>query len=1328
MDSHIQHFGGMDGPNFADILNFFPDPCFAIDLQGKVIAWNQEMEALTGIRAQDMLGKDNYEYAIPFYGYRRPLSVDLLLKWDEKIAKQYNSVRKDGETLISEVENPPFKPEPSLFWNKARKIYNAHGECIGAMEVIRDMTEYKKSEQELKRTEAEKALILDTTSEMIAYLDLDMRFKWINKANATALGRPMDDVIGCHCYELWHNRTFPCEGCPVIQAKLNRMPHQAEIITPDGRCWLARGYPVFDEWQNVTGMIEFTLEITDRKRMEEQLRETTDSLAEAQRIAKIGNWAWDIVSGQVKWSDEVFRIFGIEQQPPSYELARSLVHPQDVQFWEQSVQSSLSNGLFQIDYRAVRPDGTVVWIHNEAIIIKDDNGRPVKMIGTAQDVTAQKNNEIELKKRERQLRHCMKLHQLIAQVSSLFANSTAEDLDVSINRMLADIGLFIGADRSYLFQFSDDLTTSSNTHEWCAEDIKPEIENLQNIASAPLKWKMGKLRRGENIVIESVADSPQEAHTEKKLLESQDIRAVLIVPVNCGNKLSGFLGFDSVQKEKRWSEGDIRLLRTISEIVGNTIQRIQKEQALSQSENKFSKAFHDSPGFLLISDFETGESLEVNKAFCEMTGYSSMEVIGRTSIELGILTAEQRAEMTDELARKGKIKNQEYRIRAKNGDIRTCLFSAALIELRGRRCLVASGMDITDRKQAEAHLRDSEERFRLFMDNSPTIAWMKDDKGRYVYLNKGLEQRFFKRHKKWFGKTGGYLWPRKITEQFKKEDRAVVESGRPIKYAGEATNANGSRSYWLCWKFPFKDSSGKVYTAGIGLDISERRQAEEALRQSEELHRLALEAAQLGTWNYNPLTQEAGWDHRNGEIFGLHPDTPLNEAQFLSMVHPEDRNRVAGTIEDMMQPSNEGKHIQVDYRIIRADGDERWVNASGKAFFDHVGPERKAVCVIGTHMDITERKKYENALKESEEEKTFILESISDMVAYFDFDMKLKWANKAWLEAAGKNLDSVLGRHCYQTWHNKDKPCSGCPIDRSRKTLKPEESEIQHGDGPIWRIRGYPVFKKDGTPSAIIEFTRDVSIQKRSEEAMRTARDELDRKVRERTAELEHRNREIRELAHKTIQAMENDRRALAKELHDSIGGTLAAIMYQLESRIENVGPPPPSVAIPLEKIISYLSVTIQESRRITKQLRPSVLDDFGLLSAMQEHIRDFQQFYPKISIRQDISGEAENLSGDAKTVLYRVLQEALTNAGKHSSADGVEIRCRLQEGWITLEIKDNGAGFDAIGAFGNLQRMGGYGLHSMKERVEICKGKFKIESAPGKGTIVTASIPLQSD
>ncbi len=104
-----------------------------------------------------------------------------------------------------------------------------------------------------------------------------------------------------------------------------------------------------------------------------------------------------------------------------------------------------------------------------------------------------------------------------------------------------------------------------------------------------------------------------------------------------------------------------------------------------------------------------------------------------------------------------------------------------------------------------------------------------------------------------------------------------------------------------------------------------------------------------------------------------------------------------------------------------------------------------------------------------------------------------------------------------------------------------------------------------------------------------------------------------------------------------------------------------------------------------------------------------------------------EDLSIDAKTVLYRVLQEALNNVGRHSAADAIEIRCQKYKGWIRLKIKDNGSGFDVSRVFGNSKHIDGYGLHSMKERMEICKGKFQIHSAPGKGTTIVAAIPLSS-
>ena len=135
----------------ADIINFLPDATFVIDLDGKVIAWNHAIEELTGIKAERMLNRAEYEYSIPFYGVRRPTMIDLALHWDEAAAEEYEYVKRIDSTLVSETRNPPFRKKPSLFWNSARPLFNAGGDMIGAIEVIRDITERMEAEEELAR-------------------------------------------------------------------------------------------------------------------------------------------------------------------------------------------------------------------------------------------------------------------------------------------------------------------------------------------------------------------------------------------------------------------------------------------------------------------------------------------------------------------------------------------------------------------------------------------------------------------------------------------------------------------------------------------------------------------------------------------------------------------------------------------------------------------------------------------------------------------------------------------------------------------------------------------------------------------------------------------------------------------------------------------------------------------------------------------------------------------------------------------------------------------------------------------------------------------------
>jgi PAS domain S-box-containing protein len=140
----------------TDIINFLPDATFAINLDGKIISWNRAMEEMTGVKAKDMLGKSDYEYAIPFYGQRRPLLIDLILKRNKKIEQSYDSViKKEGRLLISEIWVPCLKEKRVRLWGKASPLYDGKGNILGAIESIRDITARKQAQEAVKKREAE---------------------------------------------------------------------------------------------------------------------------------------------------------------------------------------------------------------------------------------------------------------------------------------------------------------------------------------------------------------------------------------------------------------------------------------------------------------------------------------------------------------------------------------------------------------------------------------------------------------------------------------------------------------------------------------------------------------------------------------------------------------------------------------------------------------------------------------------------------------------------------------------------------------------------------------------------------------------------------------------------------------------------------------------------------------------------------------------------------------------------------------------------------------------------------------------------------------------
>jgi PAS domain S-box-containing protein len=134
----------------GQIIDFLPDPTWVIDSAGTVVAWNQAMEKLTGVAAADMVGKGNYEYALPFYGERRPILIDLVRDWNPEYEKKYLSIKKDGNKLVSESYHPHLGDGGLHLSGNASLIYDAAGQVAGAIESLRDMTEHKRIEEELR--------------------------------------------------------------------------------------------------------------------------------------------------------------------------------------------------------------------------------------------------------------------------------------------------------------------------------------------------------------------------------------------------------------------------------------------------------------------------------------------------------------------------------------------------------------------------------------------------------------------------------------------------------------------------------------------------------------------------------------------------------------------------------------------------------------------------------------------------------------------------------------------------------------------------------------------------------------------------------------------------------------------------------------------------------------------------------------------------------------------------------------------------------------------------------------------------------------------------
>jgi PAS domain S-box-containing protein len=420
--------------------------------------------------------------------------------------------------------------------------------------------------------------------------------------------------------------------------------------------------------------------------------------------------------GELKFINDAFiRFSGYTKEELMEMDYLEIIHPDDREIMRQGTGQALTGDLSNLplepELKIICKNGEIKWVKLTPALAKYNGNYAI--IGNVMDITSLKRTEQELKYR-------VEFDNLITTISTQFINLPIDEIDNGINHALQQIGEFAAVDRSYLFQIYDNGKKMDNTHEWCAEGIEPEIDNLKNLPTSDFSWSIEQLKESEYIYIPRVVDLPSEANAEKEALQMQDIQSLILVPMICSGNFTGFLGFDSVRREKVWKKEIIALLRIVGDIFANALERKRVEEMMRVSEAKYRAVVENAGEAIVVA--QDGMLKFVNPKSTEITGYSKEELNSKPFVDF---IHKDHRQMVHEL-HINRLRGEElpniypFKIIDNSGNIKWVEINTVLVTWEGRPATLNFLNDITERKRAEemvekrtTELKKNNEQLRL---------------------------------------------------------------------------------------------------------------------------------------------------------------------------------------------------------------------------------------------------------------------------------------------------------------------------------------------------------------------------------------------------------------------------------------------------------------------------------------------------------------------------------------------------------------------------------------------------------------------------------------
>ena len=618
--------------------------------------------------------------------------------------------------------------------------------------------------------------------------------------------------------------------------------------------------------------------------------------------------------------------------------------------------------------------------------------------------------------------------------------------------------------------------------------------------------------------------------------------------------------------------------------------------------------------------------------------------------------------------------------------------------------IVAIYNDVTERKQAEATLKQALEWQKAIFEGSRDAVFISDQDSRFVAVNNAACDLT--------GYSRERLLKMRIPDVHDHPDLEAYKTYHHRIFGGEETLSEAKilRSDRVKVDVEFNNRcvsiAGKPYMHTTARDIAARKRAEEVLKESEERFRTFVESQGEGMGIVDAQECFEFVNPAAETIFGV-ARGGLKGRNLVDFVKPSQM----AIIEAQTNVRRKGKRSTYELEIVRADGETRYLIVTATPRLH----DERYIGAFGAFRDITERKRAEEELKKERALLSTIIETIPDEICLKDTDSRYIIANKASVAALGaKSLEEMIGKTDLE-YVQRDLALRLLAeekqiLESGRPSIGREVVRLDPTTGQITKCDLYtkvPVKAQDGTTVGLLAINTDITQRKRAEENMK--RSEL--RLRQLSAHLES--------------VREEERKHIAQEFHDQLGQTLTALKMDMSLMERDLADEKKEIAREalMEGVHSSQQLIdrgIQTVRAIMSELRPELLDQLGLVEALEWEVGKFQQ---RSGILCGLSADVGDLQFDARRsiALFRLVQESLTNVARHAQAIGVDVVLRTEGDELILEIKDDGIGITLDAE--NKPRS--FGLIGMRERAIFLGGTLEITGVKGKGTTIVVRMPI---